>query len=162
MIVYHGSVEVVKNPDVLHSFHNLDFGKGFYVTTVKEQAERWALRKAGFFKGSKGIINEYEVLELEHQFIVKEFFDNMYEWIDFVCACRDGSEEYKKYDIIKGKVADDKVYRVVNLYKMGIWDRERAIKEMKAYKTYDQIAFISQNAIDALLSYRRSYEVYND
>lgn len=45
MIVYHGSTEIVKRPDVLHSYRNLDFGKGFYVTTVKEQAQRWALKE---------------------------------------------------------------------------------------------------------------------
>jgi hypothetical protein len=33
MIVYHGTVEVIKKPDVFHSFRPLDFGKGFYVTT---------------------------------------------------------------------------------------------------------------------------------
>lgn len=40
MIVYHGSDVVVQTPDVLHSYRNLDFGKGFYVTTVREQAEK--------------------------------------------------------------------------------------------------------------------------
>lgn len=39
MIVYHGSTEIVEKPDVRHSYRALDFGKGFYVTTVKEQAE---------------------------------------------------------------------------------------------------------------------------
>ena len=49
MLVYHGSCEVVEKPDVMHSFRPLDFGKGFYVTTIKEQAERWAKRKADLF-----------------------------------------------------------------------------------------------------------------
>ena len=40
MIVYHGSDIVVENPDVLHSYRPLDFGKGFYVTSVREQAVR--------------------------------------------------------------------------------------------------------------------------
>ena len=40
---HYGSVEVVKTPDVNHSYRTLDFGKGFYVTTVKEQAEKWAI-----------------------------------------------------------------------------------------------------------------------
>ena len=40
MIVYHGSSEIVKFPDVNHSYKALDFGKGFYVTSVQEQAER--------------------------------------------------------------------------------------------------------------------------
>ena len=38
MIVYHGSNMVVEHPDVNHSYRDLDFGRGFYVTTVKEQA----------------------------------------------------------------------------------------------------------------------------
>ena len=37
MIVFHGSNQRVENPDVKHSLRNLDFGFGFYVTTVKEQ-----------------------------------------------------------------------------------------------------------------------------
>lgn len=39
MIVYHGSNMIINHPDVYHSYRNLDFGRGFYVTTVKEQAE---------------------------------------------------------------------------------------------------------------------------
>ena len=46
MIVYHGSSKTVRQPDILHSYRALDFGRGFYVTTVREQAERWARRKA--------------------------------------------------------------------------------------------------------------------
>lgn len=34
MIVFHGSSETVYSPDVEHSFRNLDFGKGFYVTPM--------------------------------------------------------------------------------------------------------------------------------
>jgi hypothetical protein len=29
MIVYHGSTEIIKNPDVVHSKKYLDFGRGF-------------------------------------------------------------------------------------------------------------------------------------
>lgn len=54
MIVYHGSTEIVEKPDVEHSYRLLDFGRGFYVTTVKEQAERWARRKADIFGANKG------------------------------------------------------------------------------------------------------------
>ena len=62
MIVYHGSNQIVEHPDVSYSDRNLDFGRGFYVTTVKEQAEKWARRKAGFSKGSeRAILNVYEM-----------------------------------------------------------------------------------------------------
>ena len=50
-------------------------------------------------------------------------------------------------------MADDKVFRVVDMYHNGIWDRDRALKEIKVYQTYDQIAFITQKAIDKLLKF---------
>lgn len=64
-----------------------------------------------------------------------------------------------EYDLIFGKVANDKVFRVVDMYHTGIWDRERALKEIKVYQLYDQIAFINQKAIDRLLIFESSEEV---
>lgn len=158
MIYYHGSSIAVPKPDNLHSGKRLDFGQGFYVTSVKEQAIRWARRKA-MIRGAKcGIISVYEVKEVSG-FRILDFGDNLNEWIDFVCACRDGSNHYQQYDVIKGKVANDKVFRVVDMYKRGIWDKARAIQEIRVYKTYDQIAFIHQEAIDAMLHYQDSHEV---
>ena len=95
----------------------------------------------------------------DSDFIIKDFGDDLETWIDFVCDCRNGSENFKQYDIIKGKVADDRVFRVVDMYKRGIWEKERAIKEMKVYETYAQIAFITQKAIDSMLKFKESYEV---
>lgn len=162
MIVYHGSNIIVQKPDVEHSTRHLDFGKGFYVTTVKEQAERWARRKAIINNTSESFICMYDVKEEWAKFNVKEYAENLEEWIDFVCRCRDGEELYKEYDIITGKVANDRVYRVVDMYKNGIWDKKRALEEIKTYDIYDQIAFISQRAIDDLLMFKESYEVPND
>lgn len=45
MIVYHGSTQTIEIPDVEHSKRYLDFGKAFYVTSYRIQAERWAKRK---------------------------------------------------------------------------------------------------------------------
>lgn len=95
----------------------------------------------------------------DHSRLYQTFHADPDEWIDFVCACRDGGNEYTKYDIISGKVANDKVFRVVDMYHQGIWDKERALKEIKVYDVYDQIAFISQKAIDQLLSFKSYYEV---
>lgn len=158
MTVFHGSDTIVKNPDVLHSFRNLDFGKGFYVTSIEEQAERWAKRKADFSK-LKAVLNIYELKEDFSDLKVLDFKDDLDTWIDFVCSCRNGNLEYTKYDLIIGKVANDKVFRVVDMYNSGIWEKERAIKEIKAYKNYDQIAFITQKAIDNLLFFTDSREL---
>jgi hypothetical protein len=160
MIVYHGSDRIVDHPDVNHSYRDLDFGRGFYVTTVKEQAEKWARRKAGFSKDhAKAILNIYEMKEDLSRFAFKDFGDDLDTWIDFVCQCRDGDQGYRAFDLIKGKVANDKVFRVVDMYHNGIWDKERALKEIRVYPTYDQIAFITQTAIDGLLTFQSSQEV---
>jgi len=45
MLVYHGSHMNVKTPDINYGRFNLDFGKGFYVTTLQKQADKWARRK---------------------------------------------------------------------------------------------------------------------
>ena len=158
MIVYHGSSEVVRQPDTLHSYRALDFGKGFYVTTVREQAERWARRKADLFGGTP-VVSRYRMRDDLSQFRVRRFPDDLMEWIEFVCDCRDGKPTYQQYDIIIGKVANDKVFRVVDMYHSGIWDKERALQEIRAYPNYDQIAFITQSAIDALLLYDGCLEV---
>lgn len=159
MIIYHGSSIAIEKPDIEHSFRSLDFGKGFYTTSVREQAERWARRKADILGQEKGIVNVYQMEEDSLGLLYKVFSEDLSEWIDFVCACRDGGNEYLQYDVIIGKVANDKVFRVVDMYQAGIWDKERALKEIKVYPTYDQIAFISQKSIDRLLSFESYYEV---
>lgn len=159
MIVFHGSNVIVDHPDIKHSFRALDFGKGFYVTTVKGQAERWARRKADICGTDKAIVTVYNMVEDFNGLIYKCFETDLTEWIDFVCRCRDEEKDYLQYDLIRGKVANDKVFRVVDMYHAGIWDKERALKEIKVYPDYDQIAFISSKAIDQLLRYESFYEV---
>ena len=158
MIVYHGSSEVVRQPDILHSYRALDFGKGFYVTTVKVQPERWAWRKA-VLTGGGAIVNRYRMDEDTTGLRVKRFADDLSEWIEFVCDCRDEKPGYQEYDLIMGKVANDKVFRVVDMYHSGIWDKERALLEIRAYPNYDQLAFITQRAIDKLLRFDGVSEV---
>lgn len=53
MIVYHGAITEVKYPGTEHSYKNLDFGKGFYVTTVKEQAKRWVRRSVYYTESNR-------------------------------------------------------------------------------------------------------------
>ena len=158
MIVYHGSSVVVRQPDILHSYRALDFGKGFYVTSVREQAERWARRKA-VLVGGRAMVNQYQMDDGMTGLRVKRFPDDLADWIEFVCDCRDGKPDYQDYDLIIGKVANDKVFRVVDMYHSGIWDKERALKEIRAYLNYDQLAFITQKAIDKLLRFECCLEV---
>lgn len=40
--VYHGATNIVENPICAFGRNNLDFGQGFYVTDIREQAVKWA------------------------------------------------------------------------------------------------------------------------
>lgn len=62
MIVYHGTTVKVEKPDVTFSKQYLDFGKGFYVTTYRQQAEKWAFRKSLRQKAG-AVVNSYEMPE---------------------------------------------------------------------------------------------------
>ena len=73
MIVYHGSTEIVEMPDIKHFYRALDFGMGFYVTTIREQAERWARRKASILGKDKAIVNLYQMNENTGGLRVKSF-----------------------------------------------------------------------------------------
>ena len=42
MELFHGSFVVVSEPSVVAGRENLDFGRGFYLTCLRSQAEAWA------------------------------------------------------------------------------------------------------------------------
>ena len=44
MKLYHSSNVIVESPDTLHSRIYLDFGRGFYLTSLYDQAVRYAQR----------------------------------------------------------------------------------------------------------------------
>lgn len=158
MLVYHGSFMEISIPDVNHSNKYVDFGPGFYVTTFKEQAEKWARRKATR-KHCKAIINIYEMQENLSDLRVLLFDNADGDWLDYVTACRKGEQTYKYYDVVIGNVADDDVFKSVDMYFRGFWDKERTLQELRYYKRNDQIAFITNEAIASVLTFKGSYEV---
>ena len=81
------------------------------------------------------------------------------KWLDFVCACRKGETLNKDYDIIIGNVADDDVFKTVDLYFRGLWDKNKVLEELRYYKLNDQICIVNQGALDQLLTFKDSYEV---
>lgn len=160
MKLYHGSNTPVEAPDVTRSRSNLDFGRGFYATSFRQQAESWAQRKAIRTKTS-AVISVFEFSEDCGALSVLKFSDDA-EWLDFVCSCRRGSDDYLAYDLIIGPVADDRVYNAVDMYFRGIWDARTTLEAVRFYKCSDQYCFVSQRAVDNLLRFRESYEVSHD
>ena len=59
MILYHGSIEIVENPEIRIPSRSLDYGDGFYTTTSLKQAEDWVKRKLNS-NNPIGYVNIYE------------------------------------------------------------------------------------------------------
>ena len=157
MIVYHGATEIIKNPDTTHSKRYLDFGRGFYVTTFEGQAKKWAARK-GMRQEKTAIVNIYDMVENWNDFKVLSFEKENEKWPDFVCACRKGATN-EKYDIIIGNVADDDVFKTVDMYFRGLWDKRKVMEELRYYKMNNQICVVNQEALDRLITFKEAYEV---
>ena len=159
MIVYHGANLEVSSPDVTHTQQYLDFGPGFYVTIYEDQASRWARRKS-LRHGGIPTLNEFEYDEEAVQlFRVMDFAGDDDSWLEYVCACRRGEEVYKQYDIVIGNVANDDVFLTVDMYFRKLWDKEKTLSELRYYRKNNQITFLNQEAIDAVLTYKGSKEV---
>ncbi|MBR5597201.1 MAG: DUF3990 domain-containing protein [Lachnospiraceae bacterium] len=158
MIVYHGTTEIIEKPDVKHSKKYLDFGKGFYLTTFEEQAKKWAIRKA-MRQGKTAVVNSYEMKDNLEKYRVLSFAKENEKWLEFVCACRKGESLNADYDIIIGSVADDDVFKTVDMYFRGLWDKKKVLEELRYYKMNDQICIVNQNTLNEIIAFQKAYEV---
>lgn len=156
MLIYHASDTIVNNPDTMHSRTNLDFGKGFYATVIREQAERYAQRF--ILRNRKGILNVYEYNPTE-ALNIKCFDAYDSEWLDFVAACRMGEDIYKQYDVICGGIANDRVFNTLDLYFSNQMTKEEALKRLIFEKPNQQLCFTNQRAIDTCISFIESKEL---
>lgn len=148
MRVYHTSNVAIEHPDVYHSRRALDFGKGFYLTRLRQQAEQYGMR----FKrmGDQAMLNVYELDEDIASFTIRRFGAYDGEWLDFIVACR-REQPHKIYDFIEGGIADDKVFDTIDLYMQGIYDREKALGELRYKQPNHQICITSQLLLDQRL-----------
>ena len=130
MIVYHGSYCVVKTPSITFSRDSLDFGKGFYVTSIKTEAINWTER----FKkrGKKAYLNSR----------INKPMSNIYEIWHY-----------------NSGIADNKIYNTMELYQDNLIEKDEALKRLKYYKPNEQICITNQNVIDKYLKFRYEEEV---
>ena len=74
------------------------------------------------------------------------------EWLDFVSECRAGRIQ-GNWDIIRGGIANDKVFRTLDLYFSGDIGKEDALRRLVYERPNYQICFRTQLAIDKCLTY---------
>ncbi len=151
MRLYHGSTVTVRKPSLRPGRSNADFGKGFYTTSVLEQAVRWAHIKQGREDAARAVVSVYEFdksLLDNTDLKIRQFTGADEPWLLFVTGCRKSRPH--EYDLVQGPVANDKVFTTVNLFESGLLSANAAILQLKAYKTYDQLSFHTPRVIGTL------------
>lgn len=156
MKLYHASYTTVDAPDILHSRDYLDFGKGFYLTSMREQAEKYAERFRR--RGREAWINIYEFTLSDEKWQVQRFEHYDAEWLKFVTDCRAGIND-DTADLVIGGIADDKVIRTVDLYLAGEMTQERALGLLAFEKPNDQYCFRNQEIINHCLKFIESRQL---
>lgn len=160
MIVYHGGTNIVQQPLVGVGRKELDFGQGFYLTDILEQANAWASRIAGR-RMEDAIVNSYE-LDIEAvsmKYRYKKFDGYNSDWLHFIADNRHGREAWKQYDIIEGGVADDRVVDTVEQFIADLISEEKALERLMHYAPNNQICITNQRLVDESLSYIESLTI---
>ena len=158
--LYHGSNVEVSAPLAKIGRKNLDFGRGFYLTSIRKQAADWAniiaMRKG---RDAKGIVSVYhfdKVKAIEDGIIFKIFESYDTEWLEYVVDCRKGKNVYAKFDVVEGGVANDNVIDTVEDYEKGIITAEQALGQLQYKKVNHQICILNQEVIDRYLTFVKS------
>lgn len=163
MILYHGSTQLVKKPEIRSSVSYLDFGTGFYTTTSYEQAERWARVKMRREKKSLGYVSVYnfDLESAKTDAVIRQFEAADMEWLQFVIDNRSGKALPDNADIHIGPVADDNVYKSIRLFETGVLDAQETLKRLKTELLHDQWTLHTEKIL-SYCRFIRAYEVRED
>lgn len=157
MKLYHSSNVVVEHPDILHSRKYLDFGRGFYLTSIYEQAVRYAQR----FKrrGQEAWLNVYDFsMNEESKWNILRFDSYDKQWLDFVAQCRDG-QDVGEYDIVIGGIANDRVIITLDRYFAGEISQEYALGILKYENPNIQYCIRSEKMLKECLTYIKCEQI---
>ncbi len=156
--LYHGSTQPISHPLVDAGREDLDFGRGFYLTHLKEQAESWARRMQLIRAAETAYVNEY-LLDIEqalkdgYTFFRMEAYDR--EWLDFIVDSRSGKRPWKPFDLIEGGVANDRVIDTVEDYISGLITVEQALGLLVHKEPNHQLCILNQEVIERHLTFQR-------
>ena len=150
MKLYHSSNVIVDQPDTQHSRQYLDFGRGFYLTSFYDQAERYAQR----FKrrGQPAWLNTYDFVCDEQSWSIRRFDTYDKEWLDFVAQCREG-KDVGNYDMIIGGIANDRVIITLDRYFTGEISQEDALGLLRFEKPNIQYCIRSERMLQECLTF---------
>jgi hypothetical protein len=130
-----------------------DFGRGFYTTTIREQAEEWAEIICRRYKTRKAYLYEFDFSQAG---LTKKTFDSMTEdWLDFIIENRIKGGIQHTFDIVIGPVANDKTVNTLNLYLERELTLEETLNRLKYMRANNQISIHTARALDNLVFIRK-------
>lgn len=149
IVVYHGGTDIIENPICKFGRENLDFGQGFYITDLREQAVIWAGNMAKA-RNKSAILNRYKLNKSaildEYKYKIFKAYDK--EWFEFIIGNRIGLELFKRYDYIEGGIANDRVIDTINLYIAGLIDFNFALRELSKHSPNNQMCILNQDIVN--------------
>ena len=149
--LYHGTNTTFDKVELDKCLPYKDFGRGFYLTTIRTQALDRAKNKCNFEGGAPTILvyqfDEKELANLN----VKYFEKPTEEWANFIFANRNKrNKKMHNYDIVIGPVADDGVIASIRLYETKVIDLAEFVKRLEYAHPNIQYAFCTERAIALL------------
>jgi len=149
LILFHGSNHHFDEVDLSKSKDFRDFGRGFYTTTLRKQAEDWAEALFDRYKGDGVFIYETE-LELTEDLSIKNYEGLSEEWLLMVQKNRTLGGIQHNFDIVQGPVANDKTARTIALYIAGIINANDAIERLRSNRINNQVSLHTPAALSHL------------
>lgn len=156
MILYHSSNMSVECPDTQHSRDYLDFGRGFYLTSIQEQAIKYALRFSR--RQQNAWLNIYDFEYNKNDWKILEFDSYDKKWLDFISKCRAGKDD-TDYDMVIGGIANDKVIQTLDRYFEGELSEDETLGLLKYEKPDNQYCIRSQKMLDECLKHKESRQL---
>ena len=154
-LIFHGDSDVVKNPIIKNVGFTKDFGYGFYLTEIAQQAERWAKHKARVEGIPTVSVFQFDLTRAVNELRYLHFDSMSEEWLDFVVDCR--SDKVHDWDIVEGPMADDTIYNYISQFLDGTISRDEFwILAKFRYATYQYV--FNEKAL-SYINYVNSYEV---
>lgn len=154
MILYHGTNTDFDRIDFRKCKPNKDFGRGFYLTDIKQQAIEMAVRRTSFEEKGSPVVQEYEFDESllsSKDLKVKIFKGISNEWAEFIIANRKTKgKRVHDFDIVIGPIADDSVVFQINLFMLHFITIEELVKRLEYKKLNSQYFFGTEKAIAKL------------
>lgn len=166
--VYHGSYTVIKKPDLSYSKEGKDFGKGFYITTDRNQAIKFAKQMAYRYGTPCGVLNIYDFSNFDG-LDIWEFENTDITWLDCILGFRRKrfrklANPYRDYEVLMGKIADDDTSSVLNAYIAGSYGKvgsqkakEITIGFLEPENLKNQICFKTENSLKRIKFVREEY-----